>query len=147
MNMLRIIALASVLTIVWMLFAINAYLFAHERPPRANVVPSQTMQVGDRMVVVPMPDEAALRNGDMSLPFMTQEELQRKVGEYQRTHILHGVLALVFGIVTFGIGARVGEHWGYGLACVLFGPLAVARFEYMRAKPAKITTASDRQVG
>jgi hypothetical protein len=134
MDIYRIIGNATLLTVAWLLFAINGHSFTHESAPRANIVPSRVMEVDGQKVDVPMPDPETMRKADMSLIFMTEDAFQRKMGEYRRAHMSHGVLAVVFGIAVFVIGARLGEHWGYGVACVLFGPLAVAYTGYRRSQ-------------
>jgi hypothetical protein len=134
MDIYRIIGNAALLTVVWVIFAINGQRFTQESPPRANVGPSQTIEVHGQTVDVPMPNADAIRSEEANLMFVTQEAFQREMEEYSRAHMLHGGLAVVFGLAVFVIGAKLGEHWGYGLACVLFGPLAVAYTGYRKAR-------------
>jgi len=123
---------AALLTVVWFVFVVNLYTFRQEEPPQANVVPNASWSEGDGSRTLGELSEN--HNWDTSLMFMTPEAYQKEMDEYKRSHLLHGVLAVVCGIGTFIIGTILGEHWGYGLACVLVGPLAVAYTGYRTSR-------------
>ena len=129
---------AILVTVAWFFFAANGHQYLNDSPPRANVIPSQKTEVNGQTVEVPMLDAVDIHKdiqmGNWSDRYMTQRTFDREMEEYRREHKWRGILAALGGVVTFLIGARLGEHWACGLACVFFGPLAVAYTGYRRTR-------------
>jgi len=134
MDIYKIIGNAILLTIVWMVFSVSVHQYRHQRPPRANIVSTQTVEINGRSVDVPIPSEDDMINADTRLSFMTEESFNNRMNEFRRTKRRYGLIAVLSGIGLLFIGARLGEHWAYGFACLLLGPIAVAYTGYRRSK-------------
>jgi len=129
----KIMSRAAVLTVAWILFAFSLFHFAGDRPPSANIVSAGTIEVNGKTVEIPQPDAAEFQRADSSLPFLTAKTFQQEMDKHRRTHVYHGVLTAIFALAVFIFGVQLGGY-AYGIACLLFGPLAVAYMTYRSSR-------------
>jgi len=125
----RMMGLSALTCVSWAIFAFFLLTAWREEPPRAVVVPAQTMIVDGVEMAVPVPDEALLATGEMG-PFVTPDERARQLRQFDRSRRTHLAVALFFGIVTAVAGGLMFGHWGWGLACLVIGPVMVIRLLY-----------------
>ena len=125
----RLMGLSALTCVAWAIYAFFLLMFLREEPPRAVVVPVQTMVVNGVEMEVAIPDEALLATGEMG-PFVSPDERARELREFARARWTHLAVALVCGIVAAVAGGLMFESWAWGLACLVIGPLALIRLQY-----------------
>src|SRR5262249_19563669 len=126
----RVIGHAVLATIAWMIFGFTSRSFLDARAPRANIIGAQHRTINGLDVTIVEPTEQEMKHANPSLPFMTREELNSKLADYRQRRVLFAAIAVVSALATFWFGCSMGDSWRYGLASVLFGPLAVSYFMY-----------------
>lgn len=133
MDLFKTIGNAALLTVVWFVFVLNASSF-RDAPPRANVVPYKTIEVDGGTMRVPDMSSEAAEGARPGRVFMSEERYQEILDEFNHARRMNGILAAVAGIAVFVIGTRLFGHWGYGVACLVAGPLVVAFVEFRRSR-------------
>lgn len=129
----KIVGHAILATIAWIVFGYTSRSFFHPHAPRANVIEGVHRTINGHDVTIVAPTEEEMKRADLSMPFMTREAFAAEMEHHQHRRVLMAVLALCSAFATFWYGSTMGDSWRYGVAAVLFGPLAVSYFMYRRA--------------
>jgi len=135
MNTVGSTVLQSILlTILWMGFVYTWSEFKDGEPPKAIVVPSESIELEPGKEGKVLPESVVQQLIDkQSGPLMTKEELQEATEEYERNQWLLAGLSAVMGIGVFVLGLKLFGHWGYAVAALVFGPAIVAYYFLYKA--------------
>ena len=110
-------------------FAYAGSVFKDGEPPKAIVVPSESIELEPGKEGKVLPESVVQQLIDkQSGPLMTKEELQEATEEYERNQWLLAGLSAVMGIGTFVMGLKLFGHWGYASATLALGPIIVAYY-------------------
>ena len=123
-NIYRLIGMCVVVVAAWCVQVVGLSNFRTEvknGPPKMNIVDFEKDFSGedsDRPLVEP--------GYDMSAPFVSADVAEERIEEHQRKKWL-GLLAGILGASgVFLAACKLWDDWIIGIACVLFGPLAIA---------------------
>ena len=134
MNVGTTIFQSILLTILWVGFAYVSSEFKDGEPPKAIVVPAESVEIESAQENKELPESVVQRLIDkQSEPFMTKEELRKATETYVRNRWLLAGLSVLLGIGTFVVGMKLFGHWGYAVAALVLGPVLVAYYFLYKA--------------
>ena len=134
MNVGTTVFQSILLTILWVGFAYVSSEFKDGEPPKAIVVPAESVEIESAQENKELQESVVQRLIDkQSEPFMTKEELRKATEEYERNRWLLAGLSVLLGIGTFVVGMKLFGHWGYAVAALVLGPVLVAYYFLYKA--------------
>jgi hypothetical protein len=134
MNVGSTVFQSLVLTILWVGFAYASSEFKDAEPPKAIVVPAESVEIESGQENKELQESVVQRLIDkQSEPFMTKEELRKATEAYVKNRWLLAGLSVLLGIGTFVVGLKLFGHWGYAVAALVLGPVLVAYYFLYKA--------------
>jgi hypothetical protein len=134
MNVGSTVFQSLVLTILWVGFAYASSEFKDAEPPKAIVVPAESVEIESAQENKELQESVVQRLIDkQSEPFMTKEELRKATEAYVKNRWLLAGLSVLLGIGTFVVGMKLFGHWGYAVAALVLGPVLVAYYFLYKA--------------
>jgi hypothetical protein len=134
MNVGTTIFQSILLTILWVGFAYVSIEFKDGEPPKAIVVPAESVEIESAQENKELQESVVQRLIDkQSEPFMTKEELRKATEAYVKNRWLLAGLSVLLGIGTFVVGLKLFGHWGYAVAALVLGPVLVAYYFLYKA--------------
>jgi hypothetical protein len=113
MNVGSTVFQSLVLTILWVGFAYASSEFKDAEPPKAIVVPAESVEIESGQENKELQESVVQRLIDkQSEPFMTKEELRKATEAYVKNRWLLAGLSVLLGIGTFVVGLKLFGHWG-----------------------------------
>jgi hypothetical protein len=134
MNVGTTVFQSILLTILWVGFAYVSIEFKDGEPPKAIVVPAESVEIESAQENKELQESVVQRLIDkQSEPFMTKEELRKATEAYVKNRWLLAGLSVLLGIGTFVVGLKLFGHWGYAVAALVLGPVLVAYYFLYKA--------------